>query len=133
MTNTKDRTVEAEVFLQSLCAGSERILIVKQDGVISEIRGKVECSYTEEWITLKMPDCRCHIHLARAELARATFVVRAKAEGRMSYCVEIKSQEGVQLLKVYFPGACDEPVVTSYESLKTQYGEEVVFSRGTKL
>jgi hypothetical protein len=41
----------------------------------------------------------------------------------------MKSKEGSLLLKVYFPGASDEPVVASYERLKTLYGEDVVFSR----
>jgi len=130
MSKTKDRVVEAEAFLKSLCEGGERILIVKQDGVISEIRGKVECSCTAEWITLKMPGCRCHVHVARAELAKAAFVVRAKAEGQMSYSVEIKSQAGALLLKIYFPAASDEPAVAQYERLRALYGEEVVFSGG---
>jgi len=129
MSNIKDR-LEAAVFLKSLCDGGERILIVKQDGVISEIRGEVECSYTAEWITLKMPGCRCHVHVARAELATAAFVMRAKAEGRMSYSVEIKSRAGASLLKIYFPAAPDEPGVAAYERLKALYGEEVVLSRG---
>lgn len=131
MSKVKDReTVEAEVFLKSLCEGGDRILIVKQDGVISEIRGKVECSYTAEWITLKMPGCRCHVHVARAALAKAAFVVRTKAEGQMSYSVEIKSRAGALLLKIYFPAASDEPAAVPYERLRALYGEEVVFSGG---
>lgn len=130
MPKTQDKSVEDEAFLMQICGGGERIFILKQEGVISEIRGKAEFSCKEDWITLKMPGCRCHLHIARSRLAKASFVSQTKAEGQVSRSVELRDEGGRALLKVYFPAASDNSQAVEYDRLKELYGEEIVLSRG---
>jgi len=112
-----------------ICEGGERILISKQEGIVSEIRGSVVLSSEDEWVTLKTAGCRCHIHLTKPEVREAAFVTREKKDGTFAYAVEIYASGARLLLKIYFPSAEGEPPAVEYNRLKGRYGNgrKIVF------
>lgn len=107
-------------FLEALCENGERILITKPEGVISEIRGRIDCSTKGDWITLKTSGCPCHIHLMRQEISRVSFINRTKTDGHITRLVEFRAKDNRILLRVYFPA---EPAsnAVEYERLKELY------------
>lgn len=120
----KDAAIDFAGFLKALCENGERILITKPEGVISEIRGRIDCSTKGDWITLKTAGCPCHIHLTRLEIARATFINRTKTDGHVTRLVEFRAKDGRLLLRVYFP-AEPESNAAEYDRLKDIYEKDI--------
>ncbi|NNN04946.1 MAG: hypothetical protein HKL90_03500 [Elusimicrobia bacterium] len=104
-TPAPSRAPDYAGLLKALCENGERILITKPEGVISEIRGRIECREKGDWINLETADCSCHIHLMRQEIASVEFIQRTKTDGHITRLVELRAADRRLLLRVYFPAA----------------------------
>lgn len=64
-----------EALLAELVAGEEIHLVVKNDAVTSELRGRGAFRSGEDWLTIEVGGGPDHVHVRRGQLVSAEFVV----------------------------------------------------------
>ena len=64
-----------EALLAELVAGEEIHLVVTNDAVTSELRGRGTFRAGEDWLTIEVGGGPDHVHVRRGQLVSAEFVV----------------------------------------------------------
>ncbi len=89
-----------EMLLGSLIESGEIHLVVKNEGVTAELRGRGELRASPQWLTIEVAGGPDHVHLRRGALARAEF----SAEPGKNRSVRFLDGGGRVLLACLLPG-----------------------------
>ncbi|QLH02441.1 hypothetical protein C5F47_02115 [Nitrosopumilus cobalaminigenes] len=93
--------------LSDLIKIDDTLLIVKNSGAISEVRGPLSIRQKEKWITIGENDGPAHLHVNSELIKSAEFVQEEKPE-RTSFSVHFFDESGERIIAVFFTKMYDD-------------------------
>jgi putative heme iron utilization protein len=94
--------------LSDIIANDDVLLIVKNSGVISEIRSNsLSIKQKEKWITIGDNDGPAHMHVNSELIKSVEFVQEIKSE-RTSFSVQFFDEHGERVLAAFFTKMYDD-------------------------
>ncbi len=93
--------------LSDLVKIDDVLLIVKNNGAISEVRGPLSIRQKEKWITIGDNDGPAHLHVNSELIQSAEFVAEEKPE-RTSFSVRFFDQNGDRIIAIFFTKMYDD-------------------------
>jgi len=94
--------------LSDIIANDDVLLIVKNSGVISEIRSNsLSIKQKEKWITIGDNDGPAHMHVNSELMKSVEFVQEIKSE-RTSFSVQFFDEHGERVLAAFFTKMYDD-------------------------
>ncbi len=119
--------------LSDLVKIDDILLIIKNDGAVSEIRSNsLSIRQKEKWITIGDNDGPAHIHINLELIKSAEFVQEEKPE-RTSFSVRFFNKNGERVLAAFFTKMYDESkIIISerrkvYDNLNQKYSSKIQF------
>ena len=120
-------------FLSDLLQIDDILFIVKNNGVVSEVRSdSLSIHQKEKWITIGDNDGPAHMHIDSELIASAEFVREEKPE-RTSFSVIFYNTSGDRILAAFFTKMYDESkkLISErkkvYDKLNHKYGSSIKF------
>ncbi len=109
------------------------LLIVKNDGAVSEVRSNsLSIRQKEKWITIGDNDGPAHMHIDSELIKSAEFVQEEKPE-RTSFSVRFFNKNGERVLAAFFTKMYDESKTLIserkkvYDELNQKYSSKIKF------
>ena len=93
--------------LSDLVKIDDILLIVKNSGAVSEVRGPLSIRQKEKWITIGENDGPAHLHVNSELIKSAEFVQEEKPE-RTSFSVRFFDETGERIIAVFFTKMYDD-------------------------
>lgn len=93
--------------LSDLVKIDDILLIVKNSGAISEVRGPLSIRQKEKWITIGENDGPAHLHVNSELIKSAEFVQEEKPE-RTSFSIRFFDESGERIIAVFFTKMYDD-------------------------
>jgi len=119
--------------LSDLVQIDDILLIIKNDGAISEVRSNsLSIKQKEKWITIGDNDGPAHMHIDSELIKSAEFVQEEKPE-RTSFSVRFFNKNKERVLAAFFTKMYDESKTLIserkqvYEELKQKYSSKIQF------
>jgi putative heme iron utilization protein len=119
--------------LSDLVKIDDILLIIKNDGAVSEIRSNsLSIRQKEKWITIGDNDGPAHMHINSELIKTAEFVQEEKPE-RTSFSVRFFNKNGERVLAAFFTKMYDESkIIISerrkvYDNLNQKYSSKIQF------
>jgi putative heme iron utilization protein len=119
--------------LSDLVKIDDILLIIKNDGAVSEIRSNsLSIRQKEKWITIGDNDGPAHMHINSELIKSAEFVQEEKPE-RTSFSVRFFNKNGERVLAAFFTKMYDESkIIISerrkvYDNLNQKYSSKIQF------
>ena len=109
------------------------LLIVKNEGAVSEVRGSsLGIRQKEKWITIGDNDGPAHMHIDSEIIDSAEFIQEQKP-GRTSFSVRFFNKKGERVLAAFFTKMYDESKTLIserkriYDELNQKYSSKIKF------
>ncbi len=108
------------------------LLIVRNDGAVSEVRSTLSIKQKEKWITIGDNDGPAHMHIDSELIKSAEFVQEIKPE-RTSFSVRFFNKNGERVLAAFFTKMYDESKTLIserkkiYDELNQKYSSKINF------
>lgn len=119
--------------LSDLVKIDDILLIIKNDGAVSEIRSNsLSIRQKEKWITIGDNDGPAHMHINSELIKSAEFVQEQKPE-RISFSVRFFNKNGERILAAFFTKMYDESKTLIserkkvYDNLNQKYSSKIQF------
>ena len=119
--------------LSDLVKIDDILLIIKNDGAVSEIRSNsLSIRQKEKWITIGDNDGPAHMHI-NSELIKTAEFVQEEKPGRTSFSVRFFNNNGERILAAFFTKMYDESksIISErkkvYENLNQKYSSKIQF------
>ncbi len=119
--------------LSDLVKIDDILLIIKNDGAVSEIRSNsLSIRQKEKWITIGDNDGPAHMHINSELIKSAEFVQEEKPE-RTSFSVRFFNKNGERVLAAFFTKMYDESKTIIferrkvYDNLNQKYSSKIQF------
>ena len=118
--------------LSDLVKINDILLIVKNIGAISEVRGPLSIKQKEKWITIGENDGPAHLHINSELIKSAEFVEEEKPE-RTSFSVRFLDENNDRVLAVFFTKMYDDSKQLIperkkiYDQLKQKFSFKIEF------
>ena len=118
--------------LSDLVKINDILLIVKNIGAISEVRGPLSIKKKEKWITIGENDGPAHLHINSELIKSAEFVEEEKPE-RTSFSVRFLDENHDRVLAVFFTKMYDDSKQLIperqkiYDQLKQKFTSKIQF------
>ncbi len=119
--------------LSDLVRIDDILLIIKNDGAVSEIRSNsLSIRQKEKWITIGDNDGPAHMHI-NSELIKSAEFVREEKPERTSFSVRFFNNNGERVLAVFFTKMYDESKTLIskrkkvYDNLNQKYSSKIQF------
>ncbi len=119
--------------LSDLVKIDDILLIIKNDGAVSEIRSNsLSMRQKEKWITIGDNDGPAHMHINSELIKSAEFVQEEKPE-RTSFSVRFFNENGERVLAAFFTKMYDESKTLIserkkvYDKLNQKYSSKIQF------
>lgn len=118
--------------LSDLVKINDILLIVKNIGAISEVRGPLSIKQKEKWITIGENDGPAHLHINSELIKSAEFVEEEKPE-RTSFSVRFLDENHDRVLAVFFTKMYDDSKQLIlerqkiYDQLKQKFTSKIQF------
>jgi putative heme iron utilization protein len=119
--------------LSDLVKIDDILLIIKNDGAVSEIRSNsLSIRQKEKWITIGDNDGPVHMHIDSELIKSAEFVQEQKPE-RISFSVRFFNKNGERVLAAFFTKMYDESKTLIserkkvYDNLNQKYSSKIQF------
>ena len=119
--------------LSDLVKIDDILLIIKNDGVVSEIRSNsLSIRQKEKWITIGDNDGPAHMHIDSELIKSAEFVQEVKPE-RTSFSVRFFNENDERVLAVFFTKMYDDTKTLIserkkvYDQLSQKYSSKIQF------
>ncbi len=119
--------------LSDLVKIDDILLIIKNDGAVSEIRSNsLSIRQKEKWITIGDNDGPAHMHIDSELIKSAEFVQEQKPE-RISFSVRFFNKNGERVLAAFFTKMYDESKTLIserkkvYDNLSQKYSSKIQF------
>ncbi len=119
--------------LSDLVKIDDILLIIKNDGAVSEIRSNsLSIRQKEKWITIGDNDGPAHMHINSELIKSAEFVQEEKPE-RTSFSVRFFNENGERVLAAFFTKMYDESKTLIserkkvYDKLNQKYSSKIQF------
>ncbi len=119
--------------LSDLVKIDDILLIIKNDGAVSEIRSNsLSIRQKEKWITIGNNDGPAHMHIDSELIKSAEFVQEEKPE-RTSFSVRFFNKNGERILAAFFTKMYDESKTLIserkkvYDELNQKYSSKINF------
>ncbi len=119
--------------LSDLVKIDDILLIIKNDGAVSEIRSNsLSIRQKEKWITIGDNDGPAHMHIDSELIKSAEFVQEQKPE-RISFSVRFFNKNGERVLAAFFTKMYDESKTLIserkkvYDNLNQKYSSKIQF------
>ncbi len=119
--------------LSDLVKIDDILLIIKNDGAVSEIRSNsLSIRQKEKWITIGDNDGPAHMHINSELIKSAEFVQEEKPE-RTSFSVRFFNENGERVLAAFFTKMYDESknLISErkkvYDKLNQKYSSKIQF------
>ncbi|MEE8383942.1 MAG: ChuX/HutX family heme-like substrate-binding protein [Nitrosopumilus sp.] len=119
--------------LSDLVRIDDILLIIKNDGAVSEIRSNsLSIRQKEKWITIGDNDGPAHMHINSELIKSAEFVQEEKPE-RTSFSVRFFNNNGERVLAAFFTKMYDESKTLIserkkvYDNLNQKYSSKIQF------
>ena len=119
--------------LSDLVRIDDILLIIKNDGAVSEIRSNsLTIRQKEKWITIGDNDGPAHMHINSELIKSAEFVQEEKPE-RTSFSVRFFNNNGERVLAAFFTKMYDESKTLIserkkvYDNLNQKYSSKIQF------
>ena len=119
--------------LSDLVRIDDILLIIKNDGAVSEIRSNsLSIRQKEKWITIGDNDGPAHMHINSELIKSAEFVQEEKPE-RTSFSVRFFNENGERVLAAFFTKMYDESKTLIserkkvYDKLNQKYSSKIQF------
>ena len=119
--------------LSDLVKIDDILLIIKNDGAVSEIRSNsLSIRQKEKWITIGDNDGPAHMHINSELIKSAEFVQEEKPE-RTSFSVRFFNKNGERVLAAFFTKMYDESktIISErrkvYDNLNQKYSSKIQF------
>ena len=110
------------------------LLIVKNNGVVSEIRAPNKIKQKEKWITIGENDDPAHMHINSELIKSAKFIQEEKPE-RVSYSIHFYDDEENRVVAAFFTKMYDdskkliENRKLEYDTLRDKYSAFIDFKK----
>ena len=118
--------------LSELVKIDDTLLIVKNNGAVSEVRSPLSIRQKEKWITIGDNDGPAHLHVNSELIKSAEFVEEEKSE-RTSFSVRFFDENNDRVIAVFFTKMYDDSKQliperqTLYNQLKQKFPSKVKF------
>ena len=119
--------------LSDLVKIDDILLIIKNDGAVSEIRSNsLSIRQKEKWITIGDNDGPAHMHI-NSELIKSAEFVQEEKPDRTSFSVRFFNKNGERVLAAFFTKMYDESkIIISerkkvYDNLNQKYSSKIQF------
>jgi len=118
--------------LSDLVKINDILLIVKNIGAVSEVRGPLSIKQKEKWITIGENDGPAHLHINSELIKFAEFVEEEKPE-RTSFSVRFLDENYDRILAVFFTKMYDDSKQLIperqkiYDQLKQKFTSKIQF------
>lgn len=119
--------------LSDLIKIDDILLIVKNDGAISEIRStSLNVRQKEKWITIGDNDGPAHMHINSESIKWAEFIEEEKPD-RTSFSVQFFDENNYRILAAFFTKMYDESKTLilerkkTYDDLRQKYCSKIEF------
>lgn len=119
--------------LSDLVKVDDVLLIVKSQGVVSEVRSNsLSIRQKEKWITIGENEGPAHMHVDSEAINTAEFVEEEKPD-RMSFSVRFFDSNGERVLAAFFTKMYDETKSLDserkelYDKLRKKYSSKIQF------
>ncbi len=119
--------------LSDLVKIDDILLIIKNDGAVSEIRSNsLSIRQKEKWITIGDNDGPAHMHI-NSELIKSTEFVQEEKPDRTSFSVRFFNKNGERVLAAFFTKMYDESktIISErrkvYDNLNQKYSSKIQF------
>lgn len=118
--------------LSELVKIDDTLLIVKNNGAVSEVRSPLSIRQKEKWITIGDNDGPAHLHVNSELIKSAEFVEEEKPE-RTSFSVRFFDENNDRVIAVFFTKMYDDSKQliperqTLYNQLKQKFTSKVKF------
>ena len=107
--------------LHDLTSINDVLFIVKNNGVVSEIRSNyLKIHQKEKWITIGDNDGPCHMHINSELIERAEFVKEQKPD-KISYSIRFFDQNNQRVLAGFITKMYDENNNPNSDRIKMYY------------
>ena len=107
--------------LHDLTSINDVLFIVKNNGVVSEIRSNyLKIHQKEKWITIGDTDGPCHMHINSELIERAEFVTEQKPD-KISYSIRFFDQNNQRVLAGFITKMYDENNNPNSDRIKMYY------------
>ena len=107
--------------LHDLTSINDVLFIVKNNGVVSEIRSNyLKIHQKEKWITIGDNDGPCHMHINSELIERAEFVKEQKPD-KISYSIRFFDQNNKRVLAGFITKMYDENNNPNSDRIKMYY------------
>ncbi len=119
--------------LSDLVKIDDILLIIKNDGAVSEIRSNsLSIRQKEKWITIGDNDGPAHMHI-NSELIKSAEFVQEEKPDRTSFSVRFFNKNGERVLAAFFTKMYDESktIISErkkvYDNLNQKYSSKIQF------
>jgi len=119
--------------LSDLVKIDDILLIIKNDGAVSEIRSNsLSIRQKEKWITIGDNDGPAHMHI-NSELIKSAEFVQEEKPDRTSFSVRFFNKNGDRVLAAFFTKMYDESktIISErrkvYDNLNQKYSSKIQF------
>ncbi len=119
--------------LSDLVKINDILLIIKNDGAVSEIRSNsLSIRQKEKWITIGDNDGPAHMHI-NSELIKSAEFVQEEKPDRTSFSVRFFNKNGERVLAAFFTKMYDESktIISErrkvYDNLNQKYSSKIQF------
>lgn len=118
--------------LSDLVKIDDLLLIVKNNGAVSEIRSPLSIRQKEKWITVGDDDGPAHLHVNSELIKSAEFIEEEKLE-RKSFSVHFLDEHGDRIMGVFFTKMYDDSKhlipkrQIIYDQLKQKFTSKIQF------
>jgi putative heme iron utilization protein len=118
--------------LSDLVKTNDVLLIVKNSGAVSEVRGPLRIRQKEKWITIGDNDGPAHLHVNSELIKSAKFVEEEKPE-RTSFSVRFFDENNERIIAVFFTKMYDDSKQLIperkkiYDQLKQKFSFKIQF------
>ncbi len=118
--------------LSDLVKIDDVLLIVKNNGAVSEVRTPLSVRQKEKWITIGDNDGPAHLHVNSELIKSAEFVEEEKPE-RTSFSVRFLDENGDRVVAAFFTKMYDDSkhLISQrqiiYEQLKQKFTSKIQF------
>ena len=120
-------------FLSDIISNDDVLLIVKNNGAVSEVRSNsLSIRQKEKWITIGDNDGPAHLHVNSEMIKSAEFIQEQKPE-RTSFSVQFFDDAGERILATFFTKMYDESksIIPErkkiYDELNQKYSSKIKF------
>ena len=121
-------------FLSDLIKIDNILLIVKNNGVVSEIKAPNKIKHKEKWITIGENDDPAHLHINSELINSAKFIQEEKPQ-RVSYSIHFYDDDENRVIAAFFTKMYDDSKKliqnrkSEYDALCSKYSAFIEFKK----